>query len=137
MTFGFRDATATFRRALNIILSKIQWKTCIVHINDNNVIFNKNPQHVKDMDEVLTLLYKAGVASQLFKYHFFRKNIEYPGLIHMPGCLAAVTKNVVSVTTAFFQTNNMQMQTFLGIWNVYRKFIKDFSKLAWPLKYIV
>ena len=40
MSFGIRNAPATFQRALDIILSGARWKTCLVYIEDV-VIFSR------------------------------------------------------------------------------------------------
>lgn len=51
----------------------------------------------------------------------------------MPVPLAAAFKNVNGIKTGFVPTSSMQVRAFLGACNLYRRFIKQFPKIAWPL----
>lgn len=100
---------------------------------DNSVIFSKkNRKHVKNIDEVLTVLRQTGATLKLPKYHFFQRKTEYSGHIHMPGRLAAISYNVNEIKIAVFLTKSRQMKLFLSVCNVYRRFIKCFSKFTRP-----
>ena len=53
MPFGLTNAPATLQRALDIILSGLNWQRCLVYLDDV-IIFSANAeQHVKDVDTVL------------------------------------------------------------------------------------
>jgi len=65
MTFGLTNAPATFQRALDIVLSGLNWQICLVYLDDV-IIFSANAeQHVKDVDTVLHRLREAGVTPHL------------------------------------------------------------------------
>ena len=56
MPFGLRNAPATFRRTLYIILSGVRWQTCLIYIDDV-IVFSKDVEtHLRHVDEVLRLL---------------------------------------------------------------------------------
>ena len=60
MPFGLTNAPATFQRALDLILTKYKWKTCLVYLDDV-IIYSRTPvDHIKHVDEVLTCLSSAG-----------------------------------------------------------------------------
>jgi len=64
MAFGLTDAPATLQRALDIILSGMTWKTCLVYLDDV-IVFSDTPENlVKALDEALTRLGRAGVTLQ-------------------------------------------------------------------------
>jgi hypothetical protein len=60
--FGLRNAPATFQRFVDIILSGITWKSCLVYLDDI-IVFSKTPaEHMAHLDSVLHRLYRAGLA---------------------------------------------------------------------------
>jgi len=133
MPFGLTNAPATFQRALDIILSGLKWQICFVYLDDV-IIFSANAeQHVKDVDKVLHRLRKAGVIHNLEKCTWFSDEIEYLGHIVRSGQLHVHNKNVDALKHAKFPTTKTQLKSFLGMCNVYRRFVKDFAKRAEPL----
>ena len=67
MPFGLTNAPASFQRALDIILSGLKWKLCLVYLDDVIIFSASAEQHVKDVDVVLTLFREAGVTLNLEK----------------------------------------------------------------------
>jgi hypothetical protein len=72
MPFGLRNAPATFQRTVDIVLSGLKWKTCLVYLDDIIVFFHDPEEHTRHLDEVLGLLYGAGLSLKLAKCQFFR-----------------------------------------------------------------
>ena len=135
MPFGLRNAPATFQRTLDVILSGVKWKTCLVYIDDV-IIFSKNEEeHVDHLEQVLSLLGEAGVKLKLKKCFFFKQEVEYLGHIIRPGTLSVgyssdATRTIEERT---FPEDLTQLRSFLGACNVYRRFVKNFAKVATPL----
>lgn len=72
MPFLLTNAPATFQRALDVILSGLKWKMCLVYLEDA-IVFSKTAEdHIHHQDTVLTLLRKAGVTLNLERYSFFK-----------------------------------------------------------------
>ena len=133
MPFGLRNAPATFQRALDIILSGVRWQTCLIYLDDVIVFSRTIEQHVRDVDTVLTLLRKAGVTLKLKKCFWFQNRVDYLGHVITPGKLSVATQNTEAFKTMVFPKSLTQLRSFLGAANVYRRFIKHFSKIARPL----
>ena len=133
MPFGLRNAPATFQRALDIILSGVRWQTCLIYLDDVIVFSRSTEQHVRDVDHVLSLLRAAGVTLKLKKCFWFQNRVDYLGHVITPGKLSVATENAKAFKTALFPTTLTQLRSFLGAANVYRRFIKDYSKIAKPL----
>ena len=52
MPFGLRNAPATFQRFVDITLSGLTWKTCLVYLDDI-IVFSKTPaEHMAHLDAV-------------------------------------------------------------------------------------
>ena len=134
MPFGLRNAPATFQRALDIVLSGVRWETCLVY--DGVVIFSKTEEeHFAQVRHVLTLLEEAGVKLKLKKFFFFHQRVEYLGHVTTPGRLSVANdaRATCAVREATFPESITQLRSFLGACNVYRRFVKDYSKIASPI----
>jgi len=133
MTFGLTNAPTTFQCALDIILPGLKWQICLVYLDDV-IIFSANAEHhLKDFDTVLHRLREAGVTLNLEKCTWFSDEVEYLGHIVRPGQLHVHKKNVDALKHAKFPTTKTKQKSFLGMCNVYRRFVKDFAKRAKPL----
>ncbi len=133
MPFGLTNAPATFQRGLDMVLSKFKWKTCLVYLDDV-IIYSKSVEdHIQHVDEVLTALREAGITLKISKCTFFSDKIEYLGHVIKPGRLEVDQANTKSLRDARPPTSKTQLRSFLGLVNVYRRFIEDFAKVAGPL----
>jgi len=90
-------------------------------------------QHVEDVDTALHRLCEAGVSLNFEKCSWFCDVVEYLGHIVRPGQLHVQNKNVDALKHAQFLTTKNLLKSFLGKCNVYRRFVKDFTKRAKPL----
>ena len=59
--------------------------------------------------------------------------MEYLGRVVRPGQLPVNQKNIKSLAQALPPRNQTELQSFLGVCNVYRRFIKDYAHIAKPL----
>jgi len=133
MPFGLTNAPACFQRALDLILTKYKWKTCLVYLDDVIIFSNNVDDHIKHVDEILQTLADAGITLKINKCFFFQKQVEYLGHMVNPGRLEIDKTNVESLRQAEPPKNKTQLRSFLGLCNVYRRFIDDFTGLAHPL----
>ena len=135
MPFGLRNAPSTFQRALDVILSGVRWKFCLVYLDDVIVFSRNNEEHLEHLDTVLTLLEDAGIKLKLKKCFFMNKEVEYLGHCIRPGTLGVYrdAKALRGIRDAEFPQTPTQMKSFLGACNVYRRFVKSFAKIAAPL----
>ena len=133
LPFGLRNAPATFQRAMDIILSKVRWKYVLIYLDDIIVFSKGDKEHLKHLISVLKILREAGATLRLDKCEFFRREVKYLGHIIRPGKLAIYGKNLEALTKALPPKNKTQLRSFLGMCNVYRRFVKGFTRVAHPL----
>lgn len=53
LPFGLTNSTATFQRALAMLLAWVKWTTCLVYLDDILVLFNSAHEHMQHMRDVL------------------------------------------------------------------------------------
>ena len=133
MPFGLMNAPATFQRILDIVLAAYKWQTCLVYLDDI-VIFSRDIEsHFRHVEEVLMALQRANITLKLRKCDFFTEKIRYLGHIIEPGKLKIDEAVVAPLREAKHPMSKTELRSFLGLCNVYRRFVKDFSKIAAPL----
>ena len=108
------------------------WKVWI-HL-DNIIIFSKTvEEHLDHIKQVFKKLRSAHLSMKLSKCHFFTKSIQYLGhVLSIKGIKPLLSK---TQTIQYMHPPKMpkQVHAFLGLVGYYRKFIKNFAKIAKPL----
>jgi len=132
MPFGLTNAPATFQRALDIILSGVKWKSCLVYLDDVIVFCDTQEEHDQHLDDVLGLLRAAGVTLKLLKCRFFRTTVEYLGHVITPGRLGVLQAHTKALREAVFSTTLTQVRSFIGMCNVFRRFVPNLARVATP-----
>ena len=90
-------------------------------------------EHVGHVYRVLHLLRGAGVTLRLPKCLFFRKTMKYFGHEVKPGRLGVKDAHTRALREAHFPTTRTQERSFVGMCNVFTRFVPSFSRMAPPL----
>jgi len=133
LPFGLMNTPSSLRRALDNIFSGLRWQTCLVYLDDLIVFSRTVGDRIRHLREVLLLLEKAGVSLKPSKCHLFQQEVEYLGHVFRPGQLLVNQKNITSLAQALPPRNQTELKSFLGMCNVYRRFIKHYAHIAKPL----
>ena len=70
---------------------------------------------------------------KLSKCHFFAKEIQYPGHILSKEGIKPIPAKTEAIKVMHPPVNPKQVRAFLGLVGYYRKFIRNFAKIAKPL----
>ena len=96
MPFGLTNTPATFQRAVDLLISKYRWKSCLVYIDDVIVFSNMIDEHLQHVEEVLTVLRDSGLSLKLRNCNFFAQQVDYFGRVVRPGLLQLAQKEYES-----------------------------------------
>jgi len=125
LPFGLSKAPATFQRAIDMILGGLKWKSCLMYLDDI-IFFSQAPgEHVEHLREVFAALRGAGVSLKAKKCHLFQEEVEYLGHIVGRGQLKVQDKNIRGLKEASLPRCKKELRSFLGMCNVYRRFVKS------------
>lgn len=133
MPFGLTNGPATFQRALDIVLAGYKWQTCLVYLDDI-IIFSKDAEsHLRHVEQILSALHKANVTIKLGKCAFFTQKVRYLGHIIEPGKLSIDETVTKALKEAEQPRNKQELRSFLGLCNVYRRFVPGYTNISAPL----
>lgn len=133
MPFGLKNAPAIFQRAIDDVLRTHIGKRCYVYIDDC-VIFGKSlEEHNENLKIVLQALNEANLKVQLDKSEFLQKSVEFLGYIITKDGIQPNEKKIEIIKKWPEPKSIKEVRSFLGIIGYYRRFVKDFAKIAKPL----
>ena len=137
MPFGATNAPATFQRLMHDCLGDLNINWCIVYLDDIIIFSDTKEEHLKRLEAVFLKLSAAGLKLKPSKCFFFREEIEYLGHVVSGKGIATNPKKVEAVTKWPTPKTVYDVRSFLGFVGYYRRFIKDFSKIAKPIREVI
>jgi hypothetical protein len=134
MPFGLSYAPGTFQRLMNRVLQDFLGDFIAVYLDDV-IIYSKGSfeQHVDHIRQVFTALRKANLKVKLKKCHFILPNIHFLGHVVGRDGIKPDPEKIDKVKNFPTPTNITELRSALGLFSYYRKFIKDFSRIAKPM----
>ncbi|GJT81628.1 putative reverse transcriptase domain-containing protein [Tanacetum coccineum] len=128
MPFGLTNAPAVFMDLMNRVCKPYLDKFVIVFIDDI-LIYSRNT-HANHLRIILELLKKEKLYAKFSKCDFWIRIVQFLGhLINSQGLHVDPTK-IEAVKKWTSPTTPTEIRQFLGLAGYYRRFIKDFSKIA-------
>jgi hypothetical protein len=122
MPFGLTNAPATFMRMMDDILRPFTNTFVVVYLDDILIYSKTWDEHLQHIQQVLHTLWQHKLYANLEKCSFGMDMVHYLGYIIDHG---------VHVVYMW-----IQLRSFLGLANFYRRFVLGFSHIAWALSQI-
>lgn len=133
LPFGLKNAPAIFQRTLDNILRSLIGKCCYIYIDDIIIFGEDEKTHLQNIEKVFKTLEKANMKVQLDKCDFFKDEVEYLGFIVSSKGIKTNPKKVETIRDFPYPKTLKDLRSFLGMSGFYRRFIRDYAKLAKPL----
>ncbi|GJU39176.1 putative reverse transcriptase domain-containing protein [Tanacetum coccineum] len=130
MPFGLTNAPAVFMDLMNSVCKPYLDKFVIVFIDDILIYSRNKEEHANHLRIVLELLKREKLYAKFSKCDFWTSIVQFLGHIidsqeiHVDPAKIKAVKNWASPTTP------TEIRQFLGLADYYRRFIKDFLKIA-------
>jgi hypothetical protein len=134
MPFGLSYAPGTFQRLMNRVLQEYLGEFVAVYLDDV-IIYSQGSfeKHLDHIQQVLNTLRKAQLKIKLKKCYFCLPNIHFLGHVVGRDGIKPDPQKIEKIRNFPVPQNLTQLRGALGLFSYYRKFIKDFSKIAKPM----
>ena len=137
LPMGVCNGPATFQRAmervLNELLTTSKAPICRVFFDDVAVASSSTDDHFAMLRQVFSKLRTAHLKLKLSKCHFLRDKVDFLGFRVSKEGVSTCEDKVNAVKDWPVPRNASETKQFLGLASYYRKFVKNFSKVASPL----
>jgi hypothetical protein len=115
---------------MNDILLKYIDDFCTVYL-DNILVYSENPlEHTTHVKKVLNWLWAAGLQADINKSEFHVTRTKYLGYIVSTKGIEVNSNKVTVVCDWKAPTMVKGVQDFLGFYNFYRRFIREYEHIA-------
>ena len=121
---------------MDLVLAGLQWAQCLVYIDDVVVVGWTFDEHLQNLKAVFERLRQAGLKLKPSKCVFFQRSVQYLGYIVSTRGIQPDPEKLEKVTTWPTPSSVKSVQQFLGIANYYRRFVRNFAKIAQPLHHL-
>ena len=132
MPFGLCNAPATFQRLMDTALAG-EWQRSIVYIDDIIIPGRTFREHLNNLAIVFQRLREAGLKLKPIKCAFCKPKVTFLGHVLSGEGVATDPAKTEKVATWPVPTSHREVQQFLGLANYYRRFVRDYAKVAKPL----
>ena len=131
LPFGISSAPAIFQRTIENTLQNLS-HTC-VYLDDILITGKTETEHIRNLEEALTCLEKAGLRLKKQKCSFMLTSVDYLGHTISSEGLQPTREKVRAIKDAPTPTNVAQLRSFLGLVNYYGKFLPQLATTLAPL----
>lgn len=133
MPFGLRGAPITMQAAITRALADLLDSGVSAYMDDVSIYTRTFDEHVKLLNEVFSRLKKHNLQANIKKCKFFAPSVEYLGFVIENGTVKPNPNKTKAIRSYPSPKTRKQLQTFLGMINYYKIFIKSFAHIARPL----
>ena len=133
MPFGLTNAPATFQRLMDAVLAGLRWQTCLVYLDDIIIFAKDFETHLQHLDEVFKRLRESKLVLKPKKCELFCTKVAYLGYVVSKEGVIPQPDKIRKVRDYEAPMTRKGVKSFLGLAGYYRRFIRDFARIARPL----
>jgi transposase InsO family protein len=133
MPFGLMNAPGTFQAFVNDVLRDYLDDFVVVYLDDILIYSESLDEHTAQVKKVLKKLEAAGICLKLEKCAFDKQEVSFLGFVIGVNGISMDPAKVAAIQEWATPKSAFDIQVFLGLANFYRRFVKNYSKVATPL----
>ena len=133
MPFGLTNAPATFMDLMNRVFQPYLDQFVVVFVDDILIYSQSEEEHEDHLRVLLQLLRDHQLYSKFNKCKFWLTKVSFLGHVVSASGMSVDPEKVEAVMSWERPKSVFEILNFLGLAGYYRRFIKDFSRLAVPM----
>ncbi|MCG8033830.1 MAG: DDE-type integrase/transposase/recombinase [Candidatus Thiodiazotropha taylori] len=133
MAFGLTNAPATFQRLMERCMGELNLKECLIFLDDILIFSDTFEEHIKRIQAVFSRLHEHGLKLKPSKCEFFKTSVKYLGHVVTENGVETDPDKIKALVEWPVPHNVKTLRSFLGFAGYYRRFIRDYAKIAKPL----
>ena len=133
LPFGLCNAPATFERLMDLVMSGLNYESLLVYLDDIIVFSETLEVHLVRLELVFLRLEAAGLKLKASKCHIMRQKVLFLGHVVTPQGISTDPEKITLVTDWPPPRNLKEVRSFVGLCSYYRRYVKDFARVAEPL----
>ena len=134
MPFGLRNAPSCFQRLMEYVLRGLNWRIALIYLDDVLVYSRTFEEHLQHLRLVFDRFREAGLKLKPKKCFFGQKDVKFLGQVISTEGVQPDPAKIEAIKEYPVPRKVKDVRAFLGLANYYRKFVKDFAKIAGPLQ---
>ncbi|KAL0534148.1 hypothetical protein IC582_028432 [Cucumis melo] len=133
MSFGLTNAPAVFLDLMNRVFREFLDTFVIVFIDDILIYSKTEAEHEEHLRMVLQTLRDNKLYAKFSKCEFWLKQVSFLGHVVSKAGVSVDPAKIEAVTSWPRPSTVNEVCSFLGLAGYYRRFVKNFSRIATPL----
>lgn len=122
-----------FERLMGIVLCGLQWEKCLVYLDDVIVFGKKFQETLTNLRSVFERFKKAKLKLKPKKCILFKDEVSFLGHVVSANGIRCDPQKIAAIKEWPVPENISDVRSFLGLASYYRKFIYNFSQIAYSL----
>ena len=133
MPFGLTNAPAQIMSMMNDILGEYLERFALIFLDDILIYFANLQEHAEHVRKVLQVLHKQQLYAKASKCEIYKHSMEILRKQICGGSMTPIEAELKAVRDWSKPQNVRDIRSFLGYANYYRRFVKNFARVAGPL----
>ena len=133
LPFGLKCAPSFFQRTISRLFQKYNLTNTLNYFDDVIIYSDTFQQHIHFLEKIFIAFNKENIKLNLDKCHFAKTQVSFLGYLVSHKQIEPHPSNLNAIHKFPKPKNVKELQRFLGMINVYNKFIPEYSKLRNPL----
>ena len=133
MPYGLAGAPATFQSVVEDMVQVLDTEDIMAYLDDVICYHSTFDKHLKGVRTLLEMIRKAGFKLSGKKCQFAKHSVRFLGHVIDSTGVKPLPEKLEIIRSWETPKTEEELRRFLGVCTFWRKFVKDFAKIAVPL----